>query len=91
LRLRWFKLAAEDDSRDDGANADPTKLRFSAEHEGFKLRVDNVDAKRMLLRVRDTTRSLRCSRHRSSARFPSHRRVLRAKGARFSQALRSRS
>jgi hypothetical protein len=30
-------LAAEDDSRDDGANADPTKLRFSAEHEGFNL------------------------------------------------------
>jgi hypothetical protein len=36
-RGTFAKLAAKDDSRDDGANADPTKLRFSAEHEGFNL------------------------------------------------------
>jgi hypothetical protein len=36
-RGAFAKLAAEDDSRDDGASADPTKPRFSAEHEGFNL------------------------------------------------------
>jgi hypothetical protein len=36
-RGAFAKLAAEDDSRDDGTNSDPAKPRFSAEHESFNL------------------------------------------------------